>query len=468
MKAVLIGSDFLKLGDNIKFLETNTDVDLHESASHLLELDNLMTYLTTNMYTKLVIVYKKKHIAQSVIDQFQSACDSNNIELELIVINNNDITTPSVNVESTTFYLRCAYDSTAIIDDIYCRDKAEMVKLLFESNHEDLLPKTCVRDLSDDSKMFDNLNDLVDNNQNPNIIFKKTLPDFEKTEYPAFYKIDTETDLNDLKSTVNGTNMLQEYEFNENTLVNGKISNVIRTWTLLLEDVETMIYLGGCVYTNPVSLDENNVTYTNTKLDNKWRSMYFSNPVNSIGIPSEYDVIKIVDDQEISVDLNSLEIGDIVKSVSLVGLDKNEGSNESLNWSSTLEISELITYSTASVVNKLTTTFQGWLPKIEYSFQSSTGSTLVTTNEKLLIKENNTGLVKFKIVTDIEDTDSLVISNQVTAEITSINLEWYSGNITTINIEPDDVFIAGTDSNSITGANLLANVITHNRRIAKI
>ena len=93
---------------------------------------------------------------------------------------------------------------------------------------------------------------------------------------------------------------------------------------------------------------------------------------------------------------------------------------------------------------------------------------MVTTNEKLLIKENNTGLVKFKIVTDIEDTDSLVISNQVTAEITSINLEWYSGNITTINIEPDDVFIAGTDSNSITGANLLANVITHNRRIAKI
>ena len=286
MKAVLIGSDFLKLGDNIKFLETNTDVDLHESASHLLELENLMTYLTTNMYTKLIIAYKKKHIVQSVIDLFQSTCDSNNIELELIVINNNDITTPSVNVESTTFYLRCAYDSTAIIDDIYCRDKAEMVKLLFESNHEDLLPKTCVRDLSDDSKMFDNLNDLVDNNQNPNIIFKKTLPDFEKTEYPAFYKIDTETDLTDLKSTVNGTNMLQEYEFNENTLLNGRISNVIRTWTLLLEDVETMIYLGGCVYTNPVPLDENNVTYTNTKLDNKWRSMYFSNPVNSIGIPS--------------------------------------------------------------------------------------------------------------------------------------------------------------------------------------
>jgi hypothetical protein len=462
MKAVLIGSDFLKLENEIKFLETNTDVDLHETVSHLLELDNLMTYLTTNMYTKLIISYKKRHVVQSVINLFQAACDSNNIQLELIVIPNNSITTPSVNLESTTFYLRCAYDSTAIIDDIYCRDKAEMVKLLFESNHEDLLPKTCVRDLGDDNSMFDNLSNLVDNNQNPNIIVKKTLPDFEKTEYPAFYKIDTETDLNDLKSTVNGTNMLQEYKFNENTLVNGRISNVIRTWTLLLEDVETMIYLGGCIYTNTVPLNENGVTYTNTKLDNKWRSMYFSNPVNSTGMPSEYEVIKIVDDQEISIDLNSVAIGDIVKSVSLVGLDKNELSNESLNWSSILEISDLMTYSTASVVSKLTTTFQGWLPKIEYSFQSSTGSTLVTTNEKLLIKENNTGIVKFKIVTDIEDTDSLVISDQVTAEITSINLEWYSGSITTINIEPDDVFIAGTNLNSISGTNLLGSVIAHN------
>ena len=462
MKAVLIGSDFLKLEDGIKFLETNTDVDLFESTSQFLELENLMTYLTTNMYTKLVMAYKKRHVVQSVINLFQVACDNNNIQLELIVIPNNSITTPSVNVESTTFYLRCAYDSTAIIDDIYCRDKAEMVKLLFESNHEDLLPKTCVRDLGDDDSMFDNLNDLVDNNQNPNVIFKKVLPDFRKTEYPAFYKIDTETNLNDLKSTVDGTNMLQEYKFNENTLVNGRISNVIRTWTLLLDDVETMIYLGGCIYTNTVPLNENDVTYTNTKLDNEWRAMYFSNPMNSVGIPSEYDVIKIVDDQEISIDLNSINIGDIVKSVSLVGLDKNELSNESLNWSSALETSELITYSTASVVNKLTTTFQGWIPKIDYSFQSLTGSTLVTTNEKLLIRENNTGLVKFKMVTDIEDTDSLIISDQVTAEITAINLEWYSGNITTINIEPDDVFIAGTDLNGITGVNLLGSVIAHN------
>lgn len=461
MKAVLIGSDFLKLENDIKFLETNTDVDLFHTTIEFLELDNLMTYLTSNSYTKLILVYKKKHIAQSAISKFQDFCDSNSIILELIVVPNNSLTTPSIVVDESTFYLRCAYDLTAIIDDLYCRDKSEMVKLLFESNNEGILPKTCLLH-QDDNVTFDNLNELIDNGLNPNVIAKKILPDFEKTEYPAFYKIDNETNLSNLKSTLDGTSMLQEYRFDENTLANGKISNVIRTWTLLLEDAETLIDMGGCVYSNTVALGETEITYTDNKLDNKWRSMYFSNPMNSTGTPSEYEVIKIVEDQEISIDLNSINIGDVIKSVSISGLNKDELSTESLNWSSSLSISELITYSSASVINKLTSTFQGWLPRIEYSNGSLNGSTLVTLNEKLLIREKNTGLVKFKIASDIEDTDSIVISDEIVADINSINLEWYNGNITTINIEPDDVFVAGTDLNGITGVNLLGSVITHN------
>jgi hypothetical protein len=63
MKGVLIGSDFLKLSDGIKFLEINTDVDITDTMISKLELDNLFNYLTTNAYTKLVLIYKTNSLA---------------------------------------------------------------------------------------------------------------------------------------------------------------------------------------------------------------------------------------------------------------------------------------------------------------------------------------------------------------------------------------------------------------------
>ena len=116
MKGVLIGSDFLKLADGMKFLEINTDVDINSKNLGFLELNNLFTYLTTNGYTKLVLIYKRKHIVQSVIDLFEITATTNGITLEKIIIPNNSITIPSITSEPNTFYLRCAYDVTAIIE----------------------------------------------------------------------------------------------------------------------------------------------------------------------------------------------------------------------------------------------------------------------------------------------------------------------------------------------------------------
>jgi hypothetical protein len=460
MKGVLIGSDFIKLAEGMKFLELNTDVDLLTKTSQFLELDNLFTYLTTNGYTKLVLIYKKRHIVESVIDLFDSAATTNNISIEKIIIPNNSITIPSITSEDNTFYLRCAYDVTAIIDDTYCRDKSELTKLLFESNNQSILPKTYVKN-STNNTTYDNFETLTDNGIHPNVISKKILPDFQKNAYPKFYKFNSVSQLDDLKASNDGNTLIQEYLFNNDGLVNNKITDVIRTWTILLEDVETMIYIGGHFHSDKIALNESDITYTDNILDNKWRAIYFSNPMGiRSGIPGQYDVIKLVDGEETIVDIASLNNGDIIKSVSLVGLDANETLTGSIMWESTSPLSDLMSYTTASVVGKLSSTFEGWLPKMNYSSGSESGSLIVTSNEKLLIKENDT--FKFKEVSNIEDTDLLVISNEKIAEMDSINLEWYSGSIVTINIEPDDVFVAGTDLNGI-GANSIGSIIAHNR-----
>ena len=99
---------------------------------------------------------------------------------------------------------------------------------------------------------------------------------------------------------------------------------------------------------------------------------------------------------------------------------------------------------------------------MHYETNSVTGSSIVTLNDKLIVKENDT--FKFKTIENIENTDLLVLSNDTTATINSINLEWYSGSITTIDIEPDDLFVAGTDLNQISNNVTIGGLILHNKQ----
>jgi len=215
MKSVLIGADILKLEDGYKLLEINTDADLFLPDLPYLDLGPLFSYLETNSYTKLVIIYKRKHISEDVINHFQQMCDSNSITLETVIIMNNSVTVPSITEESNTFYLRCAYDVTAIIDDTYCRNKSEVAKVLFDSGNESILPKTYLK-YTEDGTILDNLTSVVDNGVSPNVIAKKILPDFDKISFPAFYNITSSDDLNTLKTNIPDSVMLQEYEINNN------------------------------------------------------------------------------------------------------------------------------------------------------------------------------------------------------------------------------------------------------------
>lgn len=460
MKGVFIGADLLKLENEVKLLEINTDVDLFGSDISYLELGGLFTYLVDNAYTKLVLIYKSIYVANEVLTSFETKCAENNITFQKIIIPNNSITIPSIQEEENTFYFRMAYDSTAIIDDIYCRDKSEVVKLLFESNNENILPKTFVR-YSGDDEAFDNLTTLSGNGAHPNVIIKKILPDFYKTRYPEFINLDSTGSLETIKSGLSGGLMIQDFQYNQSGLQDGQICDVIRVWVLLLQDAETMIELGGHLTKNPLTLDANAITYTNNVLDNKWRSMYFSNPkVITKGVPADYDVIKIVDGVETVTNLYDISVGDVIKSVKLLGLDQNESLDYKTNWSATGSINDIIEYTTASVVNKSAIDYAGWLTQITYASGSITGTTTLTQNEAIFIQDSIDGTFKFKSVIDLASTDLMVASADTIATIVSNENVWFSGSIATLNIEPDDVFVAGSDLNQINTSTIGA--IVHN------
>jgi hypothetical protein len=464
MKSVLIGADILKLGDGYKLLEINTDADFNLPDLEYADFQPFFDYLTQNSFEKFVIIYKKKHIAKEVLNLFESKCVENSIEFDKILVLDNSVTIPSFIEEPNTFYLRCAYDVTALVDDTYCRDKSEVVKLLFDSNNESILPKTYVKYTGDDS-ILDNLTDLVDNELSPNVIAKKILPDFDKIQYPAFYNIESANDLDTLKQSTADDVMLQEYEINTNLSEDGQITDIIRMTCVLLSDVETIIPLGISMTSNLLPLDTSLITYTDNKLDNKWKAMYFSNPnLVGYGVPNEYEVIKLVDGVEEIVPIDSIIIGDVIKAVNLPNLSTTASINESLDWSLDTSNFGSIEYTTASVLFTTSKTYEGWLTSVEFSDGIYSGSSILSNNEILLVSSSTTNDIRFKMAYDLNSNDSIITSTNKVLPVTNKENLWYSGSIVVLDIEPSDVFVAGTDMNEIT-KNSVGNVILHNKCI---
>ncbi len=462
MKSVLIGADILKLEDGYKLLEINTDADLFLPDIPYLDLDPLFTYLTDNSYTKFKIIYKKKHIAPPVLELLEAKCIENLIEFSSLLIMDNSVTIPAIIEEADTFYLRCAYDVTAIIDDTYCRDKSEVVKLLFDSNNHSILPKTYVK-YTGDSSVLDNLSDVVDNGVSPNLIAKKILPDFDKTNYPAFYNISSSLELGTLKTSLPDDVMLQEFEINPNLSADGQISDVIRLTVVLLSDVETIIPLGITITNNQLPLDTSVITYTDNKLDTMWKPMYFSNPMLlGYGVPGSYEVIKIVDGAEQIVTIESLNVGDTIKSIKLPNLSTSASMQETIDWATTQNEFSSASYETASVHFITKTSYQGWMTNIEYSNGDVSGSSLLSNNEILLISSSITNNIKFETAYDVVVNDLVITSDNVMLPITQKENVWYSGSIVILDIEPADVFVAGTDLNEISKNNV-GNILLHNK-----
>lgn len=462
MRSVLIGADILKLENGYKLLEINTDADLFLPDVPYMDLDPLFTYLVDNEYTKFVMIYKKKHIADGIADLFEARCNELSIEFSTISIPANSVTIPSITDEPNTFYLRCAYDVSAIIDDTYCRDKSEVANLLFESNNEDVLPKTYVKYTGDDS-ILDNLSELVNNGISPNLIAKKILPDFDRINYPAFYNITSSVQLDTLKSELSDDVMLQEFEINTNLNPAGKISNVIRLNVVLLSDVETIIPIGISITNNQLPLDTSVVTYTNNRLDNKWRAMYFSNPnYLGFGVPGNYEVIKIVDGIEEVVSIETLSIGDTIKSVRFPNLSLSASVQETLDWYISSDSLDTITYETSSVNFITNKEYQGWLVDIAYGDGTISGSTILANSELLVISSSVNNDVRFVSAADVTLNDYIITTNEIALPITSKENVWYSGSIIILDIEPDDVFVAGTMYNDITKNNV-GNILLHNK-----
>ena len=459
MKSVFIGVDYIKNADSIKLLELNTDVQISNLKESYFDYTSLFNYLSENGFSKLHFIYKETYTSPVFIENIKNLCIQNGVEYHETLITLNSILIDDIEDAEDTLFFRLAYNAQAILDDYYCREHGELINLLFENGKESYMPNVYLKNSGETT--LDSINSINDNGNYPNIIAKKNYADFDKTLYPAFYKLSNETELNNLKSGLDPNIFLQEYVFSSENVEDNLIINHIRKWYLISNGLNDIIDLGGYLHSNQVSLKPDYITYTHTKLDNTGRSMFYSNPnrLSSAGILSNYNVKKQNTDSTFSLtDADSLQVGDVVEALNINTFDTNTFKEfEILNWRYTGSLENLLTYTTASVVRTMPSVVEDWFNKVEYVYPNeTTGSFLLQTNKMVLIERGSE--VRFCSAQDLEVGDIIFNSPTHTSTLTSVTDEWYSGSVNYLDIEPSDVFIAGTDDNEI----LSSTIVMHN------
>ena len=456
MNSVLLGVDFITTDDEILLLEMNTDINLSFSKSVYFDFDGLFNYITTNEFSILRIIYKTEFVSKYVVDVIKEKCTQNNITFDEIIIPPNSVTIPSYNEDDSTLNLRFAYNAQAILDDTYCRDKNELINLLFDGGNENLIPKTYTKY---NNNVLDSLTTINDNGEIPNLISKKQLPDFNKNRYPEFIKVNDLTELNTVKSNLDSGALLQEYKFSPNNIEEGVITTHVRQWYLITNQLSEILDLGGYIQSNQIELDEDVIEYTDLKLNNKSRYMFFSNPnrITDEGVPSTYKIgLQQEDGSFIDAEVSTLQIGDVVQALTIDTLGNNFSRQQTFEWEFTGDTENLISYTTASVVSVIHKQIEDWLNKITYTDGVNTGYSILQNGKMLLVEDN--GVVKFKNVSELELGDVIFNSSTNKSTIVSVENEYYIGPITMLDIEPSDVFIAGTNDNEILNTLVIHNV----------
>lgn len=458
MKSVLIGVDYVKNTDGIKLLELNTDIQISNLKASYFDHDVLIQYLTSNNLTKLHVIYKPIYTSPLFIDTLKQNCTTNNIEYFETKIGVNSILIDEIADNNETLFLRLAYNAQAILDDYYCRENGELINLLFENQKESYLPKTYFE--VDALNTIDNVDSINDNGNYPNIIAKKNYADHDKSKYPAFYKLNDLTELSNLKSNLPNNIFLQEYLFSPENIESDLIVNHIRKWYIIANSMEDVVDCGGYLHSNQVPLNNDYINYTDSKLENSGRAMFYSNPnrLSSAGIISNYKVNKLDSEQNYqSIEVSQIQFGDTIQALDINTLPSEMVELKMLEWRYTGATENLMTYTTASVVRNIKVDVEDWFNKIDYiSANETTGSFLLQMNKMVLTEKD--GVVKFTNAQDLEVGINVFNTTDSISTITSVGDEYFSGSIYLLDIEPIDVFIAGTDDNEI----LNSTIIMHN------
>jgi hypothetical protein len=352
MRTVLIGSDFMydKNGD-LKPIEINTSTGWNnykiESEDETYDLSGLSTFIQNGGFTKVTYVYQSAN--KGIITRLDSLLESLNIEFVNLKVGSTSITIPNIEDSDTHLIIRQAYDTTALVDDVYCRDKVNFLNLI---KNEDYGSQFAY--LNENSELVSNITNIPDNANQPNFILKAVEPHYDKNQYPKFYKVSTQEELDVVLQNVDRDYFLMEFLYNPNKLYNNRIQ-VIRGLHILYPSSLQGIEIG--MYTklsDDVIIESPSYDTTTFELDITQRNSFLTSDLG-IQLPKllDTDVVQLADGSfKTGLDL---QVGDVLKTLDLPVGEYNiagvaeAASNDNVSFT---ELQERAVYSTNAVTYK--------------------------------------------------------------------------------------------------------------------
>lgn len=284
MRSVLISTDLIRKGDGqwtpteintnskheISIKHKDTDVE-HFIENFDLYFDHLQfhNFLQENNFSKIVVID-----AQGGIDVIlKSFANYYNYQHEFVQVPDGSLTIPNVEDADDTLIIRIAYDTYALIDDLYARDMFEFHNLIkdepfaspvaFNTGNENNIDTITTFEPSIDGIV-------------PNYLVKPRVPGYPKGMYPMVYRLDTQEELDQLKASLDENQFIQKYEYNEELgLVENRVS-FVRSLDLIygsnLDTINLMMYKSA----NAVSTKNTLLQYESELVEGKRLNQLFT------------------------------------------------------------------------------------------------------------------------------------------------------------------------------------------------
>lgn len=285
MKSLLISTDLIRKGDGqwtpteintnsgheISIPHKSTDAEFFiENFGEYLEHVSFNTFLQENNITKMKVIDSKNGGISTILKSF-----ANYYQYEFTNIDTPDgsITVPYVDDVDDTIIIRVAYDTTALVDDLYARDMFEFHNLI----KDEPFASPVTFNTGDESNIdtittFEpSIDGIV-----PNYLVKPRVPGYPKGMYPMVYRLDTQEELDELKANLDTNQFIQKYEYNEEV---GTIDNrvfFIRSLDLLYGSNLDVINIGGYKSINGVSTKNTLLQYDSELVEGKRLNQLFT------------------------------------------------------------------------------------------------------------------------------------------------------------------------------------------------
>ena len=441
MKAVLIATDLIKtVNGDTKVLETNTNALLsYKFDDDIHYLDNLSTFIQTNQFQTVHCIFPIQ--SRNFNNKLKEICTSLNIEIVEHPMDAGAITVPYIEDSENILIIRISYDTTAIIDEEYCKDKFKLQTII---NNKAYGSKTFIPNVLDN---FESIPAFEYSDDIPNYIVKYRYPNYDKEIYPKLYKVQNLAELNTLKNTIETDYYLQE--FHHSQLIEGKRC-VIRSLDLLYGSNLDVLNICSFYKTNQLAENQWENTFNEDGLlAKKDRPKYISNS-NDVNVNPNYPYVYDVDQELVMGDggrkpFNQLQIGDSVKTIHIAGLGLDESTYTLNEW-----VGNYNDFVSNIYVKETQVTFIYTSPQISQLFLRVTLNDGITQWDELeesplLVKVGET--IMFKSFGSLEIGDSIVTFNFETnlpeiKTIQSIDVVFKDEQVLgSLDVEPEDVYM---------------------------